>query len=298
MTSRLPQLLGLTRRLVFLDAETTGVDPQVDRIVQLGVLAIDPDGACRPWRTLVDPGRPIPPETTAVHGITDERVRLCNQCGFEASRHPVSNEGMIVPGGWGIDGPCMEFRKVPTFGALAARLAAALTGCDLAGKNVRFDLAIASAEFRRAGVAWSYAGAAVICAERLEQIGEPRDLSSLYRRRVGREPIGAHDALADVRMSAELLEAQLEAWPALAEGGAAALHGRLWPGWLDAEGKFVMGPDGVPRLGRWGKKHPGKPMERVTREDPGFWDWMIRSEFAPDAKVIAAEAKMGRYPKP
>ncbi len=277
----LADILKLTRRLVVVDAETTGTDTEKDRITQLGALSIEPDGTAREWRTLVNPGRPIPPGATAVHGITDEMLLLCNECSREKEEH-LGNDS------------CPTFRSVPPFYKLAPKLAVAMTNCDFAGKNVRFDLRILSTEFKLAQVQWSYADAAVIDAERIEQLGEPRTLSDLYRRRVGKEPIDAHDALADVKMSAELLIAQLNKWPALAEGGVSALHERQWPGWIDSEGKFKR-VNGVPCVGPWGK-YANKPMAEVTRLDKSYWDWVLKAAFPEDVKIIAARAKLGEYP--
>ncbi len=277
----LADILKLTRRLVVVDAETTGTDTEKDRIVQLGALSIEPDGTTREWRTLVNPGRPIPAEATAVHDIMDVNMLLCNECGKAREEHPLER--------------CLTFRPVPPFYKLAPKLAVAMVNCDFAGKNVRFDLRILSTEFKLAKVQWSYADAAIIDAERIEQLGEPRTLSDLYRRRVGKEPVSAHDALADVKMSAELLIAQLALWPALAEGGVSALHERQWPGWIDSEGKFRM-VNGVPCLGGWGK-FAYKTMAEVTRLDKSYWDWILKAAFPEDVKVIAARAKLGEYPE-
>ena len=145
--------LQLERPLAVLDTETTGVDPLTDRIVELAVVRLDPDGAARRYRRLVDPGVPIPPAATAVHGIADADV---------AGR--------------------------PRFAAIADRLARRLDGCDLAGFNLRrFDLPLLAAEFARAGVAFDPADRAVVDAQQIYHAREPRDLAAAVRFYCGRE---------------------------------------------------------------------------------------------------------------
>jgi DNA polymerase-3 subunit epsilon len=283
----LHEAIRLRRTTILLDEETTGTDRRESRIIQIGAQNWHPEqGLVREWTTLVDPGIPIPPATTRVHGITDEAVRACRSCGR-------SREAHVPPGA--LAEPtreCEGFRPWPTFRQLAARLAAAWTGVDFAGKNVRFDLRIASAEFARAGVAWTYAGALVICADGLERLGEPRTLSALHLKRLGEPLEGAHDAMADVRGTARLISAQAEDFPEIPRD-AEALHAALWPNYLDSEGYFTMDEDG-PRVGRWGK-HNGWLMRDVPAD---YWKFMVRKDkdFPPDAKAIAAAALAGRFP--
>jgi len=253
------ETLGIARPLVVLDTETTGTDPEKARIVSLGFRFHRPDGSFVDWKSYIDPRVPIPPETTAVHGITDEHVRAS-----------------------------------PAFAQLAPQIASALSFCDFAGKNVRFDLRVLAAEFARAGFPWTVRGALIVDADRLEQIGEPRTLSDLYRKHMGREPEGAHDALSDVIMSEEVIASQLAKYSAALPPNLAALHALQWPGWIDLEGKFKF-IDGVACFGNWGK-HKNEPMAQVTQTDPGYWDFILRKDFSAEAKQIAAEAKLGRYP--
>jgi len=295
------RLLALTRPLFVIDAETTGVDVKADRIVELSFQRWTAEGMDKEWRTLINPGVPIPAGATGVHHITDADVLACRACKRPGSAHPYHEtpeplQGMNVPPMSdelaSMNDGCPAFKPWPTFKQLAANLAGGLTGCDFAGKNVRFDLAIMSYEFDRAGIAWSYAGARVVDADRLEQLGDPRTLGRLVKKHLG-EDMGseAHTALGDVQWTARLIEAQLRAYAALPRD-LDLLHALQWPNWIDPDGKFRF-VDGVPCFTRWGK-HAGRPM-RVA--DAGYWDFIISNDFSPEVKALAREAKLGRYPE-
>ena len=139
--------LVLTRPLVCVDLEATGIWPGHDRIVQIATASIFPDGSVSTWSSLVNPERSIPPAVTAIHGITDAAVA-----------------------------------SAPTFAQLAPTVAARLSDCDLTGYNVaRFDRRLLAAEFGRVGVADPTAGARVIDAYALFVRQEPRSLDGIVK---------------------------------------------------------------------------------------------------------------------
>jgi len=311
------QIFQLERPLFVVDCETTGTDVQVDRIISLGIQRWEALGMTLEWKTLVDPGVPIPPESTEVHGITDAMVQGCRQCGQSGTVHAMGAAGH-------------DFDPWPRFASLAKSIAGGFQQCDFAGKNVRFDLRIIAAEMLRAGAEWSYADARVIDAERIEQVAVPRTLSDLYRKYVrkicpecegkgkfldapdkvltgrtywvdcetckgvgsiGEEFDEAHDALADVKASAIVIIKQLETHSILPRT-LQELHDVLWPGWIDPDGKFRF-IKGVACFSNWGK-YAGKPMKSAEK---GYWDWILKADFPADVKRIAAEAKLGKFPE-
>lgn len=248
-------LLPLTRPLIVFDCETTGTQPQ--RIVELAAQRWTHEGLDKEFRTLVNPEMPIPRWVTEnVHHITDEDVK-----------------------------------DAPTFKRLALHIAETFVDCDFAGKNVRFDLKVTAEEMERVKVPWSYVGARVICCDRMEHLGEPRDLSTLYERRTGKKPVDAHSALADVKMTVELLVAQVELFSKLPRD-LDQLHALMWPDWIDAEGKLRWKND-EPCIA-FGGKHNGWSLRKVPRD---YLLWMANSPFPADVKKIAMDAAMGVFPK-
>lgn len=285
----LNDLFTLTRPLIVLDCETTGLDTKIARIVELGFQLWTAEGLKKEWRARINPGVPIPPETTAVHGITNAHVASCRLC-WELEPHVLRgriDHGIVDTQ----DGGRHEFHPYPSFKQLAPNIAKGFTDVDFAGKNVRFDLRVLSSEFARASVEWTYGGARIIDADRLEQIGEPRHLSNLYSKHTGKEPLDAHQALADVRMTTEVIAAQMVKYDTLPRD-LDALHALQWPGWLDPEGKFRF-IDGVPCFGSWGK-YAGKPMASVPTD---YFDFILKSDFSSDVKALVGQAKLGRFPE-
>ena len=137
----------LDRPLAALDLETTGVDPAADRLVEVAVLTVLPGGGQELFHRRVNPGVPIPPAATAVHGIGDADVA-----------------------------------GAPPFGAIAPELFATLHGCDLAGFGIAtFDLPLLSAEFARVRIPFRVAGRRVIDVLALYRRLQPRTLASAVR---------------------------------------------------------------------------------------------------------------------
>lgn len=274
------QLLHLTRPLFVVDCETTGINPETDRIIEIGFQRWEASGMTREWRSLVSAGVPIPEDSTAKHNITNESISKCRKCG----KHNLDIDHAK-------DGAC-EYLGWPTFAQLASHLAVGFSNCDFAGKHVRFDLRIIAAEMVRAGQEWSYRGARIIDADRLEALGEPRTLSHLYKKHTGREMEHAHEALADVRATTELIVAQLKLYHTLPRD-LDHLHELQWPNWIDVEGKFQF-VNGVPCFSSWGK-WAHWPMHKI---EVSYWDYILKSNFPTDVKQLARDAKLRKFPEP
>lgn len=280
------QLFHLTRPFVFFDLETTGLDPKTARIVELAFLLYTAEGLQKEYRTYVNPGIPIPPETTAVHHITDALVQGCRVCerSLEAHRQP--------PAGT-IGDPtreCEGFRPWPKFGDIARSIAKGFSNCDMGGKNVRYDLRVLSAEMERHAVTWSYAGACVIDADRLEQLGEPRSLSHLYEKHLGKKMEDAHEALADIKATVEIVDAQMRKYQKLPRD-LRQLHEIQWPGFLDAEGKLKR-VDGVVMFSMG--KHANVPLDKLLQIDRGYLTWIAyKSDFSDEIKALVGKVLAG-----
>ncbi len=256
--------LVLTRPLVCVDLEATGVWPGHDRIVQIATASIFPDGRVSTWSSLVNPGQPMPPAALAIHGLTDAMVA-----------------------------------SAPTFAQLAPTVGALLSGCDLTGYNIaRFDRRLLTAEFRRAGVADPTVGARVIDAYTIFVRQEPRSLNAalrFYGVEEGQTPRQAHDASSDVEATVAVLAAQLSTYSDL-PNTVEALHDWLHPidpNRIDADGKLVW-RDGVATVA-FGSQ-AGTPLADLAANDRSFLEWVLRKDFSDKVKAIVRDALDGRFP--
>ncbi|MCB0790539.1 MAG: 3'-5' exonuclease [Flavobacteriales bacterium] len=249
--------LKLERPIAFFDLETTGVRIGADRIVQIGVVVLHADGSRTTWKSLVHPGIPIPPEATAIHRITDADVA-----------------------------------GAPALDDLADELLERLAGCDLGGFNcLRFDVPMLAEELHRVGRSWDTSALRIVDVQRIFHKMEPRDLSAAVRYYLGGELIGAHDALADVEATADVLLAQLERYPDL-------------PADVDQLGEFSgdrdRSPDPAGKLAfdasgniclSFGK-YRGWPLEQVGRNDPGYLQWLLTKAELPGSTLAVMKGAL------
>lgn len=162
--------LKLERPIAFIDVETTGTNPNSDRVVELSIIRIQPDGKEEYRSRRVNPEVPIPAEATAVHGITDADVA-----------------------------------NLPTFRQYAKGVRDFLEGCDISGFNaIKFDLPCLEAEFARAGVEFSRKGRYLVDSMVIYHKRDPRDLQAAYRKYCGGELENAHIAEEDAKAAAKI----------------------------------------------------------------------------------------------
>lgn len=246
--------IRLVRPLVVLDLETTGTKVQTDRIVEISLLKLLPDGTNQIKTRRLNPGIPIPAEVSAIHGITDADV---------------ANE--------------------PTFRQIARGLLAHLDGCDLCGYNIwHFDLRIMINEFKRADVPFTLEGRHIIDPCRMFHKREPQDLSAALRFYCCQEHDGAHGTEADVLAALAVLDGQVERYDDLPRT-IPELHDAMdYPDIVDPDGKFVRRADGV--IVFTFSQHSGKSVDEVARTEPSFLEWMVKKDFSEEAKAVASSA--------
>lgn len=255
--------LKLGRPLAFIDVETTGLSPYSDRIAELSILKIYPEGAEEYHSRKINPGIPIPPETTAVHGITDEDVA-----------------------------------GKPMFRQYAKGIHSFLEGCDIAGFNViEFDLPFLEAEFARAGVEFSRRGRYLVDSQVIYHQREPRNLEAAYRKYCGREMENAHRAEEDAKAAAEILDGQLEMYADLPRDVSelCALCYRVEEDYIDAEGKFIWVEGEA--VCNFGKKYKGRKLRDIAAEDPSYLSWIASADFSTEVREIATKALNGIFPE-
>ncbi|HOW96453.1 MAG TPA: 3'-5' exonuclease [Kiritimatiellia bacterium] len=255
--------LKLDRPLVVFDIESTGTNKKADRLIDLAVVKFWPDGRAESFAFRVNPERPIPPESTEIHGITDEMVKDC-----------------------------------PTFQQIAPRVMDVFRGCDLAGYNILgFDIPLLTEEFTRAGLVFDTQACRVLDAQRIFHKKVPRDLPAALAYYCGEMHLDAHDAMADVQATVRVLEGQFERYADLPRDMERLdeFCNPRHPDWVDRSGKFKwVGREAVINFG----KKQGTPLAEIARTDPGFLKWMLKSDFAPDALEIAKNALEGKLPRP
>jgi DNA polymerase-3 subunit epsilon len=252
---------ALDRPLAFFDLETTGLNPKTDRIVELALLRVAPDGEVVERVRRFNPGVPIPAEASRVHGITDEMVAA-----------------------------------EPPFPARAKSLLELLEGCDLAGFNIRrFDLPMLLAEFKRAGLELDIKHRRIIDIQAIYHREEKRDLTAAARFYLGREHPEAHSALSDIRTSAAVLSAQLTRYTHLPRDlqGLHAYCDESVPFLTEVDRWFVRTEAGlVFRRGR----HRGKALQEVATSERDYLDWMLGAEDMDDEVLALVRAAIAYRP--
>lgn len=240
--------LKLTKPLVFFDLETTGVNVTTDRIVEISVIKVWPDGHELERTRRINPERPIPAEATAIHHITDEDVA-----------------------------------GEPTFKQVAKSLAELFADSDIAGFNSnKFDIPMLIEEFHRAGVTFDISKSRFIDVQTIFHKKEQRTLVAAYKFYCGKTLDGAHAANVDTRATYEVLKAQLDHYDDLPNDvkglSEFSSHGRN----VDFAGRLVY-DDNKREIINFGK-HKGKPAEEVLRTDTGYYGWIMQGDFPQDTK--------------
>lgn len=245
--------LNLNKPIIFFDLETTGTNITQDRIVEVSILKIMPDGKEISRTRRINPGIPIQPEATAVHHITDADVA-----------------------------------GEPTFKQIAKDLASIFAGCDIAGFNSnRFDIPMLDEEFQRAGIKFDFTKPRFIDVQTIFHKKEQRTLVAAYRFYCGKELEGAHSALADTMATYEVLMAQLDRYPETEEFGNdmdKLARFSVQGGNMDLAGRLSRGTDGE-AVFNFGK-YKGQKVADVFRREPSYYRWMMQGDFPKDTKDI------------
>lgn len=239
--------LKLDRPIVFFDLETTGLNTEKDRIIEIAVVRISPFEPQIHYNRRLNPGIPIPAEATAIHGITDADVA-----------------------------------DMPSFSDIAQNLFEFLQGCDLGGYNIKkFDTKVLCAEFQRVGMDFKLESRAIIDPIQIFYHYEPRDLAGAVKFYLGKNHDHGHTAKSDVEATVKVLDAMLDRYEDL-PCGINDLHKHFVdPNAVDLEGKFLR-VDGHIHF-NFGK-YKGKSLDLIGQKDPGYLRWMLGSDFGPDTK--------------
>ncbi len=248
--------LNLKRPIVFLDLETTGVDAAKDRIVEISLVKVFPNGDEEIKTRRINPGMHIPAEATAIHGITDEDVK---------------NE--------------------PRFEQIAKSLAAYIEGCDLGGYNSnRFDIPVLAEEFLRAGVDVDLKKRKFVDVQNIFHKKEQRTLVAAYKFYCDKDLNDAHSAQADTLATYEVLQAQLDRYPDLQNDVDFLSEYSVQNQCADYAGRILYDKDGVEIFG-FGK-HRGRRVADVFREEPSYYSWMMNGDFPKYTLKVITEIRL------
>lgn len=245
--------LQLKRPIAFIDLETTGVNVGSDRIVEISILKINPDGSQVVKTEKVNPGMPIPAESTAIHGISDADVK-----------------------------------EAPLFKDLAKKLAIFLHDCDLGGYNSnKFDIPLLVEEFLRSGVQFSMKDRMAIDVQNIFHKMEQRTLKAAYKFYCEKELENAHSAEADIKATWEILEAQLEKYGDLNPEVDFLSEFSRFHNSADLMGRLVYN-DNKEIVFNFGK-HKNRPAIEVFKEEPSYYFWMMNGDFPLSTKACITE---------
>ena len=241
--------LNLKRPIIFFDLETTGTSITSDRIVEMSVIKIMPNGEERVRTFRFNPEMPIPAEATAVHHITDADVADCKP-----------------------------------FKQMASTLAKSFEGCDIAGFNSnKFDIPLLSEEFARAGVTFDFSRARFVDVQTIFHKKEQRTLVAAYRFYCDKDLNAAHSAEADTRATYEVLKAQLDRYPDLPNDIEELSKFSTQNRNVDLMGRLVYNDKGE-EIVNFGK-YKGQKAADVMEKDTSYLDWVIKGDFPADTKA-------------
>lgn len=266
--------LNLTKPLAIFDLETTGTNVGTDKIIEISIIKISPDGREETLTRRINPEMPIPPEATAVHHIGDEDVK-----------------------------------DEPNFATLAPALVQFLAGCDLGGYNSnKFDIPLLVEEFLRAGVDFDLKGRRFVDVQNIFHKMEPRTLKAAYKFYCDKEIVNAHSAEADTRATYEILLSQIERYQGAEytdkDGNVTtpvvndirALHEFSFQNRnADLVGHIIFN-DKNQEVFNFGK-HKGKAVEEIFGNEPSYYDWMMKADFPLYTKKIITAIKLRGFNK-
>ncbi|MEQ8552503.1 MAG: 3'-5' exonuclease [Cyclobacteriaceae bacterium] len=252
--------LNLKNPLVVFDLETTGTNIAQDRIVEMALIKILPDGSVEEKCRRINPEMPIPIETSLIHGIYDE-----------------------------------DIKDEPTFKQVGRSLATWLEGCDLAGFNIlKFDVPMLVEEFLRTNIDFDVDNRKLVDAQKIFHLMEKRNLSAALEFYCGKKLENAHSALADTQATFEVLVAQIEKYEGqtvqnllgedigVVENNMNTLHQLTNQKMVDLAGRIVYNDKGE-EVFNFGK-HRGKLVNEILQKEPSFYDWMMKGDFPLDTK--------------
>lgn len=247
--------LDLKKPIVFFDLETTGIQIATDRIVEISILKVLPNGNKESKTWLVNPEIEIPKEASDIHGITNEKVVT-----------------------------------EPTFNELAAQVSKMIDGCDLAGFNSnRFDIPLLAEEMLRAGINFDMDDRKAIDVQVIFHKQEQRTLGAGYKFYCGKDLENAHSAEADTNATFEILEAQIEKYDDVENDVEFLSEYSSHKKRADFAG-FIVFNNNDEEVFSFGK-YKDRQVTDVLKENPGYYNWIQKADFPLYTKKVLTSIK-------
>lgn len=263
--------LHLKNPLVVFDLETTGTNIANDRIVEIALIKVLPDGSIQEKCRKINPTIPIPAESSMIHGIYYEDVK-----------------------------------DEPTFKQVGKSLATWLEGCDLAGFNIlKFDVPMLVEEFLRANIDFEVDNRKIVDAQKIFHMMEKRNLTAAYKFYCNKSLENAHSAAADTLATYEVLLGQIEKYDGetvtdmlgkeigVVENNIETLHKLTNKKMVDLAGRIVFN-DKNEEIFNFGK-HRGKLVTEILKQEPSFYDWMMKGDFPLDTKRKLTQIRLRNF---
>lgn len=235
--------LQLSRPLAFIDLETTGINIANDKIIEIYILKVLPDGTNSEKHKLLNPEMPIPKASSDIHGITDDRIK-----------------------------------GQPVFKEVANELKQFIDNADLCGFNSnRFDVPLLMEEFLRCDIEIEMANRKLVDVQHIFHSMEKRTLAAAYQFYCQKELVDAHTAQADATATWEILQAQILRYEQLGKTVESILDCIGEEKTVDFAKRMMYDDEGV-EVFNFGK-HKGRRVLDVLNNEPQYYDWMMRGEF-------------------
>jgi len=248
--------LKLKKPIAFFDLETTGTNVAKDRIVEISILKVLPNGTEQLLTERVNPTIPINPEATNIHGITDEDVR-----------------------------------NKPTFAEMAHTLHEFIKGCDIGGYNChKFDVPLIIEEFLRADIEIDLKKTRVVDVQVIFFKMEQRTLSAAYQFYCNKNLDNAHSAEADTKATYEILKAQLDYYSELENDIEQLATFTKQGNSVDFAGRIVYNDAGI-EVFNFGK-YKGVPVVEALKKEPTYFAWMLNGDFPLYTKKVLTAIKL------
>ena len=253
--------LNLKNPLIFFDLETTGVNVVNDRIVEISMIKIHPNGSEEQKTYRINPEMPIPKQVSEIHGIYDEDVK-----------------------------------DKPTFKQLAKQIAAFFEGCDIAGYNSnKFDVPLLAEEFLRAEIDFDMKNRKFIDVQTIFHKMEQRTLVAAYKFYCNKDLTDAHSASADTIATYEVLKAQLDKYENLENDVNFLSKFSSQNKNADFAGRIIFNEKGE-EVFNFGK-YKGQKVEDVFEKDKGYYSWILNSDFPLFTKKVLTNIKLRKLNK-